>query len=152
MSKERDPKHGSAPDDAELPEGGSPDLSEEELERMAEEPLEGEGERGSDPPKSGAPVDGAAGTSDEDGVIVDDVDLKEALRGALRRPPGAVSPPLLRGVQKRLRVRSKGKFYGDGWSTAEAPRSTYLVTSALMLVIMLLILLSLIPWDKSVLP
>jgi hypothetical protein len=60
----------------------------------------------------------------ETDIVLDDVDLKEALRGALRPPEGAVAPQLLRGVQRKLRVRSKGKFYGDGWSTAESPKTT----------------------------
>ena len=90
----------------------------------------------------------AADAADEDFPEneVDEVDLKEALRGALRPPPGAVAPQLLRGVQKKLRVRSRGKFYGDGWSTAESPRSTYLVTSAIMLVLVAIVFLVLMPW------
>ncbi len=87
-----------------------------------------------------------------DGPLVDEVDLREALRGALQPPPGSVAPNLLRGVQKRLRVRSRGKFYGDGWSTAESPKTTYLVTSVLMLVLVALIFLILVPWSSTKLP
>ena len=76
----------------------------------------------------------------------------EALRGALQPPPGSVAPNLLRGVHKRLRVRSRGKFYGDGWSTAESPKTTYLVTSVLMLVLVALIFLILVPWSSTKLP
>lgn len=89
----------------------------------------------------------------EDGDLsegpLDDVDVRDLLRGALRPPPGSVAPELLGGVQQRLRVRSRGKFYGDGWSTAEAPRSTYLITSALMLVLILVALVLLIPWEAA---
>ncbi|NUP11605.1 MAG: hypothetical protein HOW73_36630 [Polyangiaceae bacterium] len=85
-------------------------------------------------------------------VLVDEVDLKDALRGALRPPPGAVAPKLLRGVQKKLRLRSRGKFYGDGWSTASSPRSTYLVTSALMLLLIALVLFVLLPGGSSGVP
>jgi hypothetical protein len=85
-------------------------------------------------------------------VVVDEVDLKEALRGALRPPPGSVAPDILRGVQKKLRVRSRGKFYGDGWSTSASPRSTYLVTSAIMLVLVAIVFLVLVPWASDKLP
>ena len=85
-------------------------------------------------------------------IQVDDVDLKDALRGALRPPPGAVAPSLLRGVQKKLRVRSRGKFYGDGWSNSSSPRSTYLITSAVMLVLVLIVGLVLLPWSSAKLP
>jgi len=59
---------------------------------------------------------------------------------------------LLGGVQKKLRTRSKGKFYGDGWSTARSPRSTYLVTSLLMLVLLGFVFLILLPWGGGALP
>src|ERR1041385_7037962 len=81
---------------------------------------------------------------DESDAAIDDVDLRDALRGALRPPPGAVAPGLLRGVQKKLRVRSRGKFYGDGWSNAASPRTTYIVTSALMLVLIAIVFFALL--------
>lgn len=89
---------------------------------------------------------------DGDSAALDEVDLKDALRGALRPPPGAVAPSLLSGVQKKLRVRSRGKFYGDGWSTSSSPRSTYLVTSALMLVLVVIVFFALLPWSSTKLP
>ena len=61
--------------------------------------------------------------------------LRSMLRGALREegPP----PNVLAGVQKKIRERSRGKFYADGWSTAKhPPRSTYLITSLLMLTVL----------------
>ncbi len=94
------------------------------------------------PPSSGGEAD----------VEVDDVDLKEALRGALRPPAGSVAPDLLKGVQKKLRVRSRGKFYGDGWSTSASPRSTYLITSLIMLVLVAIVFLVLMPWASDRLP
>src|SRR5262249_8307262 len=97
------------------------------------------------------------GTSDErdpekSEPVLDDLDVRELMRQALRPPPGAVAPSLLRGVQRRLRTRSRGKFYGDGWSTARSPRSTYLVTSLLMLALIALVFLVLIPWSTQMLP
>ena len=58
--------------------------------------------------------------------------LRAMVRGALRDDREA--PDVLAGFQKKLRERSRGKFYADGWSTARhPPESTYLVTSLLML-------------------
>lgn len=61
--------------------------------------------------------------------------LRAMLRGALRQEEPA--PDVLAGVQKKIRERSKGKFYADGWSTAKhPPLNTYLITSLLMLAIL----------------
>jgi hypothetical protein len=97
-----------------------------------------------------APVDDAI--DEPPGFALDEVDLKDALRGALRPPEGAVAPKLLRGVQKKLRVRSRGKFYGDGWSTSESPKTTYLVTAIIMLALVAVLFFALIPWSTSSLP
>jgi len=64
-----------------------------------------------------------------------DESLRSMLRGALRQEEPA--PDMLAGVQKKIRERSRGKFYADGWSTAKHPPfNTYLITSLLMLVIL----------------
>ncbi len=89
--------------------------------------------------------------ADEGAPMLDEVDVRELLRGALQ-PPAATPPNLLRGVQRRLRVRSRGKFYGDGWSTTRSPRSTYLTTSILMLALIAFVFLVLIPWGGGALP
>jgi hypothetical protein len=61
--------------------------------------------------------------------------LRSLLRGALREEGPA--PDVLTGVQKKIRERSKGKFYADGWSTAKhPPLNTYLITSLLMLAVL----------------
>jgi hypothetical protein len=74
----------------------------------------------------------AAATSHEP-----DDSLRSMLRGALREE--APPPNVLAGVQKRIRERSKGKFYADGWSTAKhPPLNTYLVTSLLMIAILVI--------------
>lgn len=58
--------------------------------------------------------------------------VRELLRGALAEPEAL--PDLTRGVQQKLRVRSGGKFYADGWSTVKhPPLNTYLITSLMML-------------------
>ncbi|MFO0760103.1 MAG: hypothetical protein U0359_26715 [Byssovorax sp.] len=105
-------------------------------------PAEGDPE-GAEPPRESAP---------REGEVLDEVDVRELLRSALAPPPGAVAPDLLRGVQRKLRHRSRGKFYGDGWSTARAPRSTYLVTSLLMLILIALVFFILVPWGGGALP
>lgn len=90
---------------------------------------------------------------DEEGAEpLDEVDVRELLRSALAPPKGAVAPELLQGVQRRIRTRSRGKFYGDGWSTAKSPRSTYLVTSLLMLVLIGFVFFVLVPWGGGALP
>jgi len=91
-------------------------------------------------------------TETESKPLLDDVDMRDLFRQALRPPPGSVAPSLLRGVQHRLRTRSRGKFYGDGWSTARSPRTTYLVTSLIMLALIAVVFLVLIPWSIQVLP
>lgn len=58
--------------------------------------------------------------------------VRDLLRGAIGEP--TTLPDLTRGVQHKLRVRSGGKFYADGWSTVKhPPRTTYLITSLMML-------------------
>ena len=86
------------------------------------------------------------------GSVLDEVDVRELLRSALAPPKGAVAPELLQGVQRRIRTRSRGKFYGDGWSTAKSPRSTYLITSLLMLVLIGFVFFVLVPWGGGALP
>lgn len=47
---------------------------------------------------------------------------------------------VLGGVQRRLRERSGGKFYKDGWSTTRhAPFATYFITALLMATAVLLV-------------
>ncbi len=64
-----------------------------------------------------------------------DDSLRSLLRGAMRED--VIAPDVLAGVQKKIRERSGGKFYADGWSTAKhPPLNTYLVTSLLMLAVL----------------
>jgi hypothetical protein len=123
---------------------------------------EGDPKREQDEPAVKAP-DGSDIELDEDAKAVldehqgreegglDEVDVRELLRSALAPPPGAVAPELLRGVQRRIRKRSRGKFYGDGWSTTRSPRSTYLITSILMLFLIGIVYFVLVPWGGGAL-
>jgi hypothetical protein len=64
--------------------------------------------------------------------LLRDVAEDEVATGAVRAPRD-----LLLGVQHKLRVRSGGKFYEEGWSTARhGPIATYLITSLLMLAVL----------------
>lgn len=67
--------------------------------------------------------------------------VRDLLRGALK---GEAEPlpesRVLEGVQRRIRQRSGGKFYADGWSTAKHPPiGTYFVTSFLMLLVLFVV-------------
>ncbi len=76
-------------------------------------------------------------------------DEEEALRDLLRRTADLPPPPprddVLRGVQQRIRRRSKGKFYADGWSTRDPAKGTYLLTAAVMLLLILVLYFVLAP-------
>ena len=125
--------------------GGAPDEALPPLDAEAQAILDEEAQAVLD--------EDARAVLDDDGrSVLDEVDMRDLLRSALAPPPGAVAPDLLRGVQRKLRRRSRGKFYGDGWSTARAPRSTYLFTSLLMLALIGLVFLVLIPWGSGALP
>lgn len=68
--------------------------------------------------------------------------MRDLLKGALDLKETEPPPEseFLKGVQKRLRDRSRGKFYADGWSTAKHPPTyTYLWTSVLMLAIVIVV-------------
>ncbi len=110
---------------------------DDEARAVLEEALRAEAEEGED-------VEGAP--------LLDEVEVRELLRSALAPQRSGPPPDLLRGVQKRIRQRSQGKFYGDGWSTSRSPRSTYLMTSVLMLLLMGMVLFVLLPWGGGALP
>ncbi|HEY5962230.1 MAG TPA: hypothetical protein VIV60_36990 [Polyangiaceae bacterium] len=62
--------------------------------------------------------------------------LKDVIDGDEATGSDTAPRDLLVGVQHKLRVRSGGKFYEEGWSTARhAPVATYLITSLLMLAV-----------------
>jgi len=51
---------------------------------------------------------------------------------------------LLASVQTKLRKRSKGKFYGDGWSTSQT-KISYVLVAAVMLVTIVAVYLAMGP-------
>jgi hypothetical protein len=74
----------------------------------------------------------------------DDDRLRSLVRGAMRDDSEA--PDVLAGFQKKVRERSGGKFYADGWSTSRnPPEFTYLITGILILVALGVITALLLP-------
>jgi hypothetical protein len=76
-----------------------------------------------------------------------------ALAALLKRSLGASEPPaddkkLLAGVQGKLRKRSKGKFYGDGWSTSQS-RFNYALVAVVMLLTIVVVYVMLGPTGIS---
>ena len=64
----------------------------------------------------------------------------EAMRGLLKRALATDvvardTPDLLQGVQRRIRRRSKGKFFSDGWSTGQAKMGYVLVACLTLLLV-----------------
>jgi hypothetical protein len=108
-------------------------------------------EEPSEPESPPADALDAADHDDEAPDSLDAVDLRDLLRTALAPPEPPPPQKMLSGVQRKIRQRSRGRFYGDGWSTSRNPRSTYLVTSALMLVVIALLFLTLVPWSSQLL-
>ena len=51
--------------------------------------------------------------------------------------PSEPPPDLLPGVQRRIRLRSRGKFFGDGWSTTQTRTSYALVGLTTLLLVAL---------------
>ncbi len=84
-----------------------------------------------DPTRDGASSPASERTSSEE--------LPSWMKSALGGKEDA-GVDVLRGVQDRLRERSGGKFYRDGWSTTRhAPFATYFITALLMAATIVLI-------------
>lgn len=93
------------------------------------------------------------GSTFHDEPMGDDFD-PDAISGAfnvrsLLQQSDEVPPPrrdVLQGVQQRIRTRSRGRFFGDGWSTREDnPRTTYLLTALMMLILVGVTYFALLP-------
>jgi hypothetical protein len=98
--------------------------------------------------------------------VDDDADVAEievpALSALLKRSLATVEPEaaasteaeaarekkLLLGVQRKLRQRSKGKFYADGWSTSQS-RVNYALVAGVMLAVIVAVYLALGPMGIS---
>jgi len=72
----------------------------------------------------------------------DDDRDSQAMRDLVKRSlatdvVGEDAPELVRGVQRRLRRRSRGKFFADGWSTTQH-RTSYVLVALLTLLLVVL--------------
>jgi len=67
-----------------------------------------------------------------------DTAVRDLVKRALSNEDVAKNPPdILRGVQRRLRKRSRGKFFADGWSTMQT-RFGYLLVATITLLLVAL--------------
>jgi hypothetical protein len=74
-----------------------------------------------------------------------DVAVRALVKRALGAGGGALpTPDLLPGVQRRIRARSRGKFFSDGWSTTQA-RLTYVLAGLMTVALAVLAYLALAP-------
>jgi hypothetical protein len=72
--------------------------------------------------------------------------LRTLVRTALATNEGEPRVDVLRGFQKKIRERSEGRFYDEGWSTAaHPPVYTYFFTAVLMLVVLFVVYALLVP-------
>ena len=108
----------------------------------------------SDDAKKGEPLDDDANVEEIEAPA-----LSALLKRSLKTPePDETAPPtkedaekdrlLLMGVQRKLRQRSKGKFYNDGWSTS-ASRVNYALVAGVMLVVIVAVYLAMGPMGIS---
>jgi hypothetical protein len=64
--------------------------------------------------------------------------MRELVKRALSRDDAVKNAPdILRGVQRRLRKRSRGKFFADGWSTMHTRFGYLLVATITVLLVAL---------------
>lgn len=114
------------PVDSTLPDGENPD---------SERPPAADQPPPSDPPSS---LD----------LELDDADVLDLLREALADSKARPSDGnILEGFQARIRDESKGRYFADGWATEQTPVSTFLVTSLVMLILVIISWLLLVPVD-----
>ena len=73
--------------------------------------------------------------------------MRDLVKRSLSVEAGAEgAPDITLGVQRRLRKRSRGKFFADGWSTVPN-RTSYVLVAVVTLVLVALAYLSLGPMD-----
>jgi hypothetical protein len=93
------------------------------------------------------PDDPLPPAEDERADEPDDEEVRALVRRALS--PEALTkdvPDLLGGVQRRIRRRSRGKFFADGWSTGQA-RMGYVLVALVTLLLVVLAFYALGPMD-----
>lgn len=88
-------------------------------------------------------------TDDEDLKLGDqeEAQVRDLLKRALSSESlGQGAPDLLAGVQRRIRKRSRGKFFGDGWSTGQQ-KIGYVLVALVTLLLVLVAYYALGPMD-----
>ncbi len=75
----------------------------------------------------------------------------DALRDLVRRALAdeviaPETPDLLRGVQRRIRKRSRGRFFADGWSTTQS-RMAYVLVALITLLLVAVAFFAISPID-----
>jgi hypothetical protein len=83
------------------------------------------------------PNEGKDDEAVEDGPPSDKDPMAALLKRSLAQPERGRSPSILRGVQRRIRKRSQGKFFSDGWSTSDARVSHALIAGAMLLILVI---------------
>jgi hypothetical protein len=83
--------------------------------------------------------DEASGPSSSEGGEELESEDARAIAALVKRSLASEAAPrqadsVLVGVQRKIRQRSRGKFYGDGWSTTNA-RMSYVLVAICMLVV-----------------
>jgi hypothetical protein len=81
----------------------------------------------------------------------EDASGREAMRELLKRSLSVEaltkeSPALVAGVQRRIRQRSRGRFFADGWGTTQS-RVSYLLVGLMTLTVAVAAYFALGPWD-----
>jgi len=57
------------------------------------------------------------------------------LKRSLAGPSPQATPSILHDVQRRIRKRSRGKFFADGWSVTDARVSHAVIALAMLLIL-----------------
>ncbi len=88
-------------------------------------------------------------TDDDDVKLGDkeEAQVRDLLKRALSHESlGQGEPDLLAGVQRRIRKRSRGKFFADGWSTGQQ-KIGYVLVALVTLLLVLVAYYALGPMD-----
>ncbi len=86
-----------------------------------------------------------------DDQLEEDPRERDAMRQLLKRSLAVEalakeSPGLVAGVQRRIRQRSRGRFFADGWGTTQS-RVSYLLVGLMTLMVAIVAYFALGPWD-----
>jgi|SRR5690606_21517392 len=105
-----------------------------------------------------APASGASEVPNEAEPVPDSLGAEAGLRDLMKQAfaeetDDESSVDVLQGFQRKLRDRSGGKFYRDGWSTSRHPPfATYFITSLMMLAVIAVIYAILTPLAGDPIP